>query len=56
MPRVKRPKKTKSYNVLIGFDVPEGRWEIGDPLQDGDIAPEHIKELLEQKAIEVNDR
>jgi hypothetical protein len=45
----------REFNVLCGFDVAEGRWEIGDPLSDKDIAPETIERLLEDGDIEVID-
>jgi hypothetical protein len=48
-------RPSASFNVLCGFDVAEGRWEIGDPLSDKDIAPETIERLLEDGDIEVID-
>jgi hypothetical protein len=50
--KIEKPKEVREFNVLCGFDVAEGRWEIGDPLCDKDIAPETIERLLEDGDIE----
>ena len=51
----KAKKSEREFNVLIGFDVPAGRWNIGDPLKESDLKPDEVRELLEQKAIEVKE-
>lgn len=48
----KKQTPPREYEVLTGFNASdESRWEIGDPLKDGDISAEDIAALLEMKAI-----
>lgn len=46
----------KKYEVLCGFNVTDAhggdhRWEIGDPLKDGDLGDGDIAALIEMEAI-----
>ena len=47
----KKAKSGKEYRVVKGFDVPAGRWEIGDTLKESDVTPENVKALLEMEAV-----
>lgn len=47
----KKAKSERKFEVLKGFNVDAGRWEIGDQLKESDITPENVKALLEMEAI-----
>jgi hypothetical protein len=55
MAKQKKKESQTVYTVLVGFDVPEGRWEIGGTFAEGDISADGVKALLEMGAIEVKE-
>jgi hypothetical protein len=55
MAKQKKKESQTVYTVLVGFDVPEGRWEPGQTVNSGEISKDGVKALLEMNAIEVKE-